>query len=160
MKRLSIYLVSIFVLAGSLQAQTSKSAPEKQNSIVDFSIAMKDLALAAETQDDRAIPSNRAIILDGDIGTITVHEDTDTSFVAEVELLNGTWVDEERVDLYRTYILCEGPQFRLFFSSKSPQRLKSGQTIIVLATYEGLSVDYDEKTPVTVVRAIDIRKIY
>lgn len=160
MKRLSIYLLSIFVLAGSLQAQTSKSAPEQQNSIVDFSITMKDLALAAETQDDRAIPINRAIILDGDIGTITVYEDTDTSFVAEVELLNGIWVDEERVDLYRTYILFEGPQFRPLFASRSSQRLKSGQTIIVLATYEGLGVDYDKKTPVTVVRAIDMRKIY
>jgi len=127
---------------------------------VDFSITMKDLALAAKMLNDGAIPTNSALILDGDIGTITVYEDSDTSFVAEVELLNGIWVNEEQVELYRTYILCEGSQFQPFFSSKSPIRLKGGQTIIVLAVYEGLGVDYDGKTPVPVVKAIDIRKIY
>jgi hypothetical protein len=147
-------------MAGSLQAQTSASSAGKKSVTVDFEITMKDLALAAKTQNDRAIPTNRALILDGDIGTITVHEDSDTSFVAEVELLNGIWVNEEQVELYRTYILCEGPQFRSFFSSKSPVKLKGGQTIIVLATYEGLGVDYDGKTPVSVVKAIDIRKLF
>ncbi|AEJ18403.1 hypothetical protein [Gracilinema caldarium] len=160
MKRFFFVCVSILLFAGSLYAQTSTAAVGKQSVTVDFAVTMRDLAVAAKTQDDRAIPTNRAIILDGDIGTIIVHEDTATSFVAEVELLNGIWVDETQVELYRTYIICEGLQFRSLFDSQSPSRLKSGQTVMVLATYEGLGMDYDGKTPVPVVQALSIRRIY
>ena len=94
MKRCFFALLGLALVIGSLHAQASNVVVGKQSVTVDFSVTMKELALAAQTKDDRAIPTNRALILDGDIGTITVHEDTETSFVAEVELLNGIWVDE------------------------------------------------------------------
>lgn len=160
MKRLVIFLVCIFLVFGFLQAQDSKPPVGNGSYYVDFSITMRDLSMAAKTQDDGAIPADRAIILDGDIGTLTIYEDTDQAFVVELELLNGTWIGDEQVELYRTYVICEGSRFRPFFSPQSRTRLKSGQTILVLGSYEGLGLDYDEKTPVPVVRALDIRLIY
>jgi len=160
MKRLLIALISTMLVMGALQAQTSKSPGAKKSVSVDFTSTMRELAQAAKTQNDRDIPTDKALILDGDIGTVTIHEDTDASFVVELELLNGIWVGEEQVELYRTYVICEGTQFRSLFSAQSPSRLKSGQTIIVLASYEGLGIDYDGKTPVTVVKAIDIRRLF
>lgn len=160
MKRFFIGLVGLFLVLGAVHAQTTKSSAGKPIYSVDFSITMRDLFLAAKTQDDRSIPVDTAMLLDGDIGTITVHEDTDKNFIAEVELLNGTWVGEEQVDLYRTYIICEGLRFRSWFSPQSQTRLKPGQTVLILASYEGLGEDYDGKTLVPIVKALALRHIY
>lgn len=160
MKRFFIGLACLLLVFGAAQAQTAKSSAVKRIYSVDFSITMGDLFLAAKTQDDSFIPVDKAILLDGDIGTITVHQDTDKDFIAEVELLNGTWVGEDQVDLYRTYVIFEGLQFRAWFSSQSQTKLKPGQTVLILASYEGIGEDYDEKTLVPIVKALDIRHIY
>ncbi|MCA1951130.1 MAG: hypothetical protein LDL24_11195 [Treponema sp.] len=160
MKRFFIGLACLLLVFGAAQAQTAKSSAVKRIYSVDFSITMRDLFLAAKTQDDRSIPADKAILLDGDIGTITVHQDTDKNFIAEVELLNGTWVGEDQVDLYRTYVIFEGLQFRSWFSPQSQTKLKPGQTVLILASYEGIGQDYDEKTLVPIVKALDIRHIY
>lgn len=160
MKPWYVLLCVSLLTASVLQAQSTKDPAEGQSYTIDFSITMRDLYLAAKNQDDSAIPVNKALILDGDIGTITVHEDTDRSFVVEFELLNGTWIGQEHVELYRAYMVCEGPEFRSFFSPQSQTRLKSGQTILVVGSYEGLGLDYDGKTLVPIVRVINIRSIY
>lgn len=160
MKPWHVLLCVSLLTASALKAQSTKDPAEEQSYTIDFSITMRDLYLAAKNQDDSAIPVNKALILDGDIGTITVYEDTDMSFVVEFELLNGTWVGQEQVELYRAYMVCEGPEFRSLFSPQSQTRLKSGQTILVVGSYEGLGLDYDEKTLVPVIKVINIRLIY
>ncbi|MFQ3548069.1 MAG: hypothetical protein SNJ56_06995 [Termitinemataceae bacterium] len=160
MKWLNLLLFVVCSSGLGLYAQAGTSFVSSRTYTVDFSITMKDLYEAAKSEDDRAIPTNRALLLDGDIGSILVHEDTDSGFSAEVEFLNGVWIGEETVLAYRVYLVFEGSQFRPYFSAKSPKRLRIGQTLLVLGIYEGLGVDYDERTIVPVVKALEIRPLY
>jgi len=124
---------------------------------LDFSIRLADLHQAAESGDDRAIPGGKSLLIDADIGSITVRADTADQFVAEVELLGGAWRGEDAVSLFRAYAVFEGLDYKESFSPRSPQRLQPGQHLLVLAQYLGLGVDYDETTPIAVVEGLAFR---
>ncbi len=125
----------------------------------DFSITLSDLHRAAASGDDSRIPADRLLVIHGDIGSVTVHEDGETEFVAEVELVGGAWSGDADVELHRVYVVFEGIRFRDAFSRRSPGRLQSGKTLLVLGSYLGLGVDYDETTAVAVVEAVDFRPV-
>ena len=88
-----------------------------------------------------------------------MHEDGETEFVAEVERVGGAWSGDADVELHRVYVVFEGIRFRDAFSRRSPGRLQSGKTLLVLGSYLGLGVDYDETTAVAVVEAVDFRPV-
>lgn len=156
---------AFFVLAMALGnvfplvAAPKPSAPAGQERLVDFSVTIAELNRAAASGDDKFIPKDRALIIDGEIGSVTARVDTDERFTAEVELIGGAWRGEEGVDLYRAYAIFDGPRFRDLFSRRSQTRLGAGTKILVLCKYLGIGVDYDEKTPVAVLEAIDVRRI-
>jgi len=126
---------------------------------LDFSINLQDLYRAAQSGDDRFIPKNKSLILDGTVGSIMVRSDTETEFVAELELIGGTWNGDESVELLRAYIVFSGEQFRPFLARKAEGRLLSGDRILVLAQYLGIGVDYDETTAVAVVEGLALRPL-
>lgn len=139
-------------------APAAGSAP-KAGTPVDFSVTIADLHRAAESGDDKFIPGDRALVIDGEIGAVTARVDTDDRFTAEVELIGGAWRGEDGVDLYRAYAIFDGTRFRDLFSRRSQSRLITGDKILVLCKYLGIGIDYDEKTPVAVLEAIDLRKV-
>jgi hypothetical protein len=130
-----------------------------ESSPISFKTTMADLHRAALSGDDRPIPSDQALLIDAEIGSITVRADTDEAFAAEVELVGGSWIGEDKVELYRAYAIFESPQFRDLFSRRSAIRLLPGDKLIVLCRYLGIGVDYDETTPVPVLEAFDLRRI-
>jgi len=132
---------------------------EEQDLPLDFSISLMDLHKAAESGDDRTIPGGKSLLIDADIGSITVRADTEDQFLAEVELIGGAWRGEESVSLFRAYAVFEGLAYKENFSPRSPRRLQPGQHILVLARYLGLGVDYDETTPIAVVEGLAFRPI-
>jgi hypothetical protein len=124
---------------------------------LDFDVTLADLHRAAQSGDDREIPSGRWIVLDATVGSVTVRSDTDAEFVAEVELVEGEWIGDDRVELLRAYAVFEGHSFKPYFSRTSPDRLQPGDHILLLSTYLGIGVDYDETTPVAVVEGVSLR---
>ncbi len=155
MKRNVFMCASLFALAAVLSSAES-TATEK--SPVAFSVTIADLHRAAQSGDDSAIPLDKSLVIDAEIGSITVRADTDDEFIAEVELIGGSWVGEERIDLLRAYAVFESPRFRDDFSRRSATRLLPGDRLLVLCRYLGIGVDYDEKTPVSVLEAFALRR--
>ena len=162
MKRQAQILVLFLALGvfGSLPPvfAAKQAAPAvSENSPVAFKVTIADLHRAAQSGDDKTIPGDRVLVIDAEIGSVTAKVDTDDKFTAEVELMGGAWKGEDHVDLYRAYAIFDSPRFREFFSRRSATRLLPGDKIIVLCRYLGLGVDYDEKTPVAVLEAFELR---
>ena len=128
------------------------------NAPVAFGITIGDLHRAAESGDDGAVPADRPLIIDAEIGSVSILADTDDEFAAEVELVGGLWHGEDEVELYRAYAIFEHPRFREFFSRRSATRLLPGDRILVLCRFLGIGVDYDEETPIAVVEAAELRR--
>ena len=156
MKRIVLTLTLAVVCAMACLAQNAAALSDEP---VDFSITLADLHRAAESGDDRNIPSDRALAIDAEVGSVTVRADTEEQFTAEVELIGGSWLGERKVELYRAYALFDGTRYRDLFSRRSSTRIQAGDRILILAKYLGIGVDYDEKTPIAVVEGAALRKL-
>lgn len=153
--------LSLLFILSCLSSFLFAEAPVTLDSLpVAFGIRLVDLHKAAESGDDRAIPGGKALVIDAEIGSITVRAEEDDRFIAEVELIGGAWQGEESVELYRAYALFDGLPYKNLFSRRSPERLQPGDRVLILARYLGLGVDYDEKTPVAVIEGKELRRIY
>lgn len=148
---------AIIVLAALTCTVTAETKVEDQP--VAFAVTLADLNRAAASGDDRAIPGGKALVIDAEIGSITLRVDTDDRFTAEVELIGGAWRGEESVELYRAYALFDGLRYRDLFSRRSGTRLQAGDRILVLGRYLGIGVDYDEATPVAVIEGSELRRL-
>ncbi|MEJ5188418.1 hypothetical protein [Treponema sp. J25] len=161
MKRIVIALIAALILVenNGFSQNRSGNLAEKTVYSVDFSKTLEDFGRITKTLDDSWVSKSTAYILDGTIGSVIVRNDSETSFLAEVELLGGKWKDEETVELFRAYVLFEDPQFRQYFIAGSSQRLRIGQHILVLVEYQGLGTDYDAVTPIAVLRCRMLRPL-
>jgi len=161
MKRhVSVLAMAIVLSVSALPSfAADKAAPSvTERSPLAFGVTIADLHRAAESGDDRRIPDDRLLVIDAEIGSITARADSESEFIAEVELIGGAWIGEDRVDLYRAYAVFDSPRFRDDFSRRSASRLLPGDRIIVLCKYLGLGVDYDDITPIAVLEAFDLRR--
>lgn len=159
MKRIVIALIGGMLLLGTKGfSQTRVGKPAEVYS-VDFSKTLEDFHRITKTLDDSWVPKNTAFILDGTIGSVIIRNDSEASFLVEVELLGGKWKNEETVELFRAYVIFEGPQFLPYFTVGSSQRFRNGQPILVLAEYLGLGTDYDAVTPIVVFRCRMVRPL-
>ncbi len=154
MKRIVFGIIAACALAGALHAQALVA-----DQPVAFSVTLADLSRAAASGDDRTIPSGKALLIDAEIGAITLRVDTDERFTAEVELIGGAWRGEDEVELYRAYALFDGLRYREMFSRRSETRFQTGDHILVLGRYLGIGMDYDEATPVAVIEAAAVRRL-
>lgn len=155
MKRIVSAIIVTCALAGAVHAESAAVTDQQ----VAFSVTLADLNRAAASGDDRAIPAGKALVIDAEIGSITLRVDTDERFTAEVELIGGSWRGEEEVELYRAYALFDGLRYRELFSRRSADRLQAGDRILVLGRYLGIGIDYDEATPVAVIEAAALRRL-
>jgi hypothetical protein len=156
MKRIFFAIITICALATVVHAESAVAVADQP---VAFAVTLADLHRAAASGDDRAVPGGKALVIDAEIGSITLRVDTDERFTAEVELIGGAWRGEEEIELYRAYALFDGLRYRELFSRRSATRLQAGDRILVLGRYLGIGIDYDEATPVAVIEAAALRKL-
>jgi len=159
MKRIHIVLFALIIVS-AVSAAPAVSEPSIEDAQIAFNISIADVHLAAQSGDDRNIPGDLALVVDAEIGSITIRTDTDDRFVAEVELIGGSWSGEEDISLYRAYALFDNTDFRNDFSRRSATRLSPGDKILVLCRYLGIGVDYDETSPIAVLEVIILRRLY
>ncbi len=82
------------------------------DSIVDFSITLRELAEIAAEREAGSVADEPLIIVDGYIASVVVTDDTDGSFSADIELVDGEWLDLDEVRAYRAVAVAEGERFR------------------------------------------------
>ena len=148
------------IVVSAVSAAPAVSEPSIEDAQIAFNISIQDVHQAAQSGDDRNIPGDLALVVDAEIGSITIRTDTDDRFVAEVELIGGSWRGEEDISLYRAYALFDNTNFREALSRRSATRLIPGDKILILCRYLGIGVDYDETSPIAVLEAIGLRRLH
>ncbi len=111
MKRhlLSALCVTVAVL---LQVPAGAREVTAFDSIVDFSVTLRELAGIAAEREPGSVTDGPLIIVDGYIASVVVSDDTEGSFSADIELVDGEWLDLDEVRAYRAIAVAEGERFR------------------------------------------------
>jgi hypothetical protein len=125
------------------------------DTLLDFSFSLKEIDRAAKT--GTLIPAGKFFILNGTLGSVLQRSRDGEELLAEVELVNGQWQGYESVEMYRAKVIFSGEAFASFFAKDSPERLKTGDLVLVLASYKGISSDYTTKEKIAVLQAEMIR---
>ena len=116
-------LVSVSVLAPAV----SRAEFER---IVDFSITLKSLSVAAEG--NASLSTARLAMLDGTVSEVTILDKEQETFRARIELISGEWFGLDDVKSYACYVEFAGPEFFKVFPAKAPRN--PGPNVIVQNT--------------------------
>lgn len=92
--------------------------PEEFRALVAFDVTIASLAEAAETDPETLLNDNRVFIVDGVLGSVTVIDDNPDSYLVQLELVDGRWHGTERIDVFRVYVIAEGPEYEAFFPAR------------------------------------------
>jgi hypothetical protein len=152
-------MVLVAALAAAGTVGVFGQAAGNFSDVVAFEVGIADLHRAAQSGDDSAIPADKVLVIDAEIGAVTVAADDADGFIAEVEVIGGAWRNDDEIELYRAYAVFDGPEYREAFSKRSPTRLIPGKRILVIAAYLGIGLDYDGTTPVAIIQALALRRL-
>jgi hypothetical protein len=96
--------------------------------VVDFSITLKDLSLAAEGQE--SLPSGKMVIINGTVSDLEVIDKEEASFRVRIELISGEWIGTEDVRSYTCYVDFAGPEYFKIFPLRPPKNPTLGAIAI------------------------------
>jgi hypothetical protein len=114
-------------------------AQGKLESLFDFSASIQSLAAAAEKE--TALPVGRYVII---TGTLRAAEALESSgFSVRLELVTGQWEGTSRIILRTVYVGCSGEAFRSLFERDSPDCIRLGSTVLVVAKVSGMQTGPD-----------------
>jgi hypothetical protein len=151
-------------VAAPKTAQPKASAESLFSEAVDFSRNLVDLQRAAVSGDDSGLPTDKLLLVNGMLESLTIRQETSDNFIAEAELAGGKWNTPENLDdveLYRCYVVFEGPEFAALFSKTAPaeSRIPVSSQILVIGRYMGLAEDYKGGVNVAVFSAFRVRRL-
>jgi len=110
-------VLACLLLAGA----TLAGALDDFDSVVDFSVTLKELAGADEAAARAYGLKSRYLILDGTVTSIQFLEPEEEGFRAQLELVAGEWVGLEEVRSYRCRVLFEGRRFFRLLPRRVPR---------------------------------------
>ncbi len=131
------------------------------SSVIDFSISTAELVeLVQAGQDDRIDPK-KLLILQGSVASTLVLDPTVETYQALVELVASQWVGLEDIEVYRVYVLLEGPEFSNRVVDRlprdpGPEIILTNSEIIVVAAFIGVA-EGDDGSAIPVVTAVAVR---
>ncbi len=109
-------LASVALLMVPVAASTV--TPEEFRQVVAFDVTVASLAEAAENDPEALLNDSRMFIVDGVVGSVTVIDDNPDSYLVQLELVDGRWYGTQRIDVFRVYVLAEGPEYEAFFPAR------------------------------------------
>ena len=131
------------------------------SSVIDFSISTAELVeLIRAGQYDR-LDSERLLVLQGSVASTLVLDPTAETYQALVELVASQWVGLDSIEVYRVYVLLEGPEFSNRVVERlprdpGPEIILTNSELLVIAAFIGVT-DGDDGSVIPVVTAIVIR---
>ena len=131
-------------------------------SMINMDISLKELSLSTPDELDSIINSDRYIIIEGSVASITEIERSDNKLILDIQIINGQWIGLEKVEVYKCIINLTGKEWE----NRFPKRVsrEPADDVVLLNSHIlviGKAVDYvivDSKI-VTVVEAEYIRKL-
>ena len=92
--------------------------PEEFRELVAFDVTIAALAEAAETNPEALLNDPRVFIVDGVLGSVTIIDSNPETYFVQLELVDGRWHGTERIDVFRVYVLAEGPEYEALFPAR------------------------------------------
>lgn len=115
---LSVVILACLLLTRTPVIHAADGAPLTE--ALDFSITLQDIHSMLDERDFGSLPTDRAVILDGVAADIIVLDPEPESFLVQVDLASGRWLDLNEVRLYKAYVFFQGPGFAVRFQSGRP----------------------------------------
>jgi hypothetical protein len=134
---------------------------EDFSGLIDFTISTAELVeFVRNGQYDRIDPE-KLLILQGSVASTLVMDATVETYQALVELVASRWVGLESIDVFRVYVLLEGPEFsdrvvERLPRDPGPEIILTNSELLVIAEFIGVTDD-DDGSVVPVVTAIAVR---
>lgn len=135
--------------------------PVDFSSIVDFSISTADLVRLARTGQYDRIDPDKYLVLQGSVASTLVLDPNIETYQALVELVASAWNGLTSIDVYKVFVLLEGPEFSNRVVERlprdpGPEIIRTNSELLVVAEFIGVTDDVDGSV-VPVVTAIAIR---
>ncbi len=152
---------AILVLLLAVGAVAFAAPAEDFSSVVDFTISTAELVELIRTEQYERLESERLLILQGSVASTLVLDPTVETYQALVELVASRWVGLERIEVYRVYVMLEGPEFsnrvvERLPRNPGPEIILTNSELLVVAKFIGVT-DGDDGSVIPVVTAIAVR---
>ena len=138
-------------------------SPEEFDSVVDFSVTIKELHSSLTEAGKIALDPDKFIIINGSVLSIQIYDKSEQEFAASVELVLGEWDGLEDVHIYKCVVIFQGPSFYPVIPSRTPREpvpgvvLKNSRVIVVAKLFEPYIDQMEE--PVWYLEGLYIRPI-
>ncbi len=131
------------------------------SSVIDFSISTAELVQLVQAGQDDRIDPGKLLILQGSVASTLVLDPTVETYQALVELVASRWVGLEKIQVYRVYVLLEGPEFSNRVVERlprdpGPEIILANSELLVIGAFIGVADD-DDGSVIPVVTAIAVR---
>lgn len=151
-------ILALFLAVGTV---AFAAPPEDFTRVVDFSLSTKELVELVRTEDFARIDPERYLILQGSVASTTVLDPSVETYQALVELVASEWVGLTDIEVYRVYVLLNGPEFSTRVvermpRSPGPEIILANSELLVVGQYVG-AAEGDDGTLIPVVAAIALR---
>lgn len=138
-------------------------SPAEFRELVAFDITLAALAEAAERDPENLLEDERIFIVDGVLGSVTIIDSDPEYYLVQLELVDGRWHGTERLDVYRVFVLAEGPEYaRLFPARVSPdsaaEAVQRNERVLIAARVVNVFED-EFGGPYPVLEAYQIRVV-
>ena len=113
---LSIYL--FFVLVFAVFSQDARIS-----NLIDLDISLKELSFIQPDELDSIIASDKYIIVDGSVSSITEIERSEDNLILDIHLINGEWIGLAEVKAFKCIVNISGKQWESRFPKRTPREL-------------------------------------
>jgi hypothetical protein len=91
------------------------------DSVLDLAISLKELSQFDPEKLDEIILSDKYILLEGSVSSITEIERTDTNLILDIHLINGEWNGLEKVQVFKCIVNISGIEWEHIFPARTPR---------------------------------------
>lgn len=157
MRRILLFLFISSALAFPLLSQSTEL--EKT---LDVEVSLETLNAMTPGELDDIIDSDRFIVIDGTIASVTEIERSDNNFILDLHLVSGRWKGLESVIDYKCIVNVSGKEWEPRFPKRTPRTitdeiLLQNYHVLVIGKVSSYVMDNSELT--AVVDAVHIRRI-
>lgn len=151
-------ILALFLAVGTV---AFAAPPEDFTAVIDFSISTRELVELVRAENFERIDPDRYLVLQGSVASTTVLDPAAETYQALVELVASEWVGLTDIEVYRVYVLLNGPEFSTRVVERLPRNpgpeiILPNRELLVVGQYVG-AAEGDDGSLIPVVVAIALR---
>jgi hypothetical protein len=157
-------ILVLFVLILSVPLFLFSIDKAEFDGIVDFSITLDRLTGLLDRRGPQALPQDKIVVITGAISSLQIQNDgKEGEFLAELEVMDGEWVDMSRVKMYSSIVQLRGEAFQARIPvrrSRNPiaNEISVNSEVMIVAKVVGTRTLYDGRV-VPLLDALYLRTI-